>query len=77
MYIYMCMTRKAKTDLMALAIFDQQSVFNSLLCSHLYLDDDETWFPESCIIVHHNNKYSWTLRHSISAIDHASFDGAV
>ena len=23
------------------------------------------------------NKYSWTLRHSISAIDHASFDGAV
>ena len=24
-----------------------------------------------------NNKYSWTLRHSISAIDHASFDGAV
>ena len=22
------------------------------------------------------NKYSWTLRHSISAIDHASFDGA-
>ena len=26
---------------------------------------------------YHNNKYSWTLRHSISAIDHASFDGAV
>ena len=25
----------------------------------------------------YNNKYSWTLRHSISAIDHASFDGAV
>ena len=24
-----------------------------------------------------NNKYSWTLRHSISAIDHASLDGAV
>ena len=24
-----------------------------------------------------NNKYSWTLCHSISAIDHASFDGAV
>ena len=28
-------TRKAKTDLMALAIFDQWSVFNSLLRSHL------------------------------------------
>ena len=26
---------------------------------------------------HNNNKYSWTLRHSISAIDRASFDGAV
>ena len=24
-----------------------------------------------------NNKYSWTLCHSISAIDHASLDGAV
>ena len=28
-------TRKAITDLMALAIFDRQSVFNSLLRSHL------------------------------------------
>ena len=25
----------------------------------------------------HNNKYSWTLRHSITAIDHVSLDGAV
>ena len=50
------MTRKAKTDLMALAIFDRRSVFNSLLRSHLLLDDDETWFPGSCIIVHHKYK---------------------
>ena len=29
------------------------------------------------IHVYYNNKYSWTLCHSISAIDHASLDGAV
>ena len=29
------------------------------------------------IIIMINNKYSWTLCHSISAIDHASLDGAV
>ena len=33
--IYIYVTRKAKTDLMALAIFDQRSVFNSLLRSYL------------------------------------------
>ena len=54
MYIYV--TRKAKTDLMALAVFDRWSVFNSLLRSHLQTDDDETWFPGSCIIVHHKYK---------------------
>ena len=34
-YIYIYVTRKAITDLMALAIFDRRSVFNSLLHSHL------------------------------------------
>ena len=34
-YIYIYVTRKAKTSLMALAIFDRRSVFNSLLRGHL------------------------------------------
>ena len=50
------MTRKAKTDLMALAILNQWSVFNSLLRSDLSLDDDETRFPGCCIIVHQKYK---------------------
>ena len=34
-YIYVYVTRKAKTRLMALAIFDRRSIFNSLLRSYL------------------------------------------
>ena len=40
-----------------LAIFNWWYVFNSLLRSHLWPpEDDETWFPGSCIIVHHKYK---------------------
>ena len=50
-------TQKARTDLMALTIFDWWPVFNSLLRSHLSPDDDETWFPGCCIIHVVHQKY--------------------
>ena len=50
-------TQKAKTDLMTLAIFDGRvQSLTRCYAAIFYLDDDETWFPGSCIIVHHKYK---------------------
>ena len=51
-------------------------------CSHSYSIVNYVFLANHHIIIFSNlivinNKYSWTLRHSISAIDHASLDGAV
>ena len=43
---------------------------------HVYLLYEKSLLPH-ILYMYCINKYSWTLRHSISAIDHASFDGAV
>ena len=45
-------------------------MYNIVHCSTLYQNNSEH-------NANYEHKYSWTLRHSISAIDHASLDGAV
>ena len=55
--LHKIVTWKAKTDLMALAIFDRRL---SLTCSYAAIFDQMTMklgFQESCIIVHHKYKF--------------------